>query len=146
MKKNTFMRVASALLVAVLLTTCAIAGTFARYTTEVSSSDAARVAKWGFGTATIEFEDLFDSEYTNVKTGSDDMAIIAPGTSGSVSFQFVQTGTPEVAYTFVVSTAGSECHEEIQANTNIVWSLDGEACASWTDLLAKIEALDGDKT
>ena len=46
MKKNTMMRVASALLVAVLLSTCAISGTFAKYVTTASGSDTARVAKW----------------------------------------------------------------------------------------------------
>ena len=61
MKKNTFMRVASALLVAVLLTTCAIAGTFAKYTTEVSSEDSARVAYWGFQrTNSIDIKDLLN--------------------------------------------------------------------------------------
>ena len=146
MKKNVMMRVASALLVAVLMTTCAISGTFAKYTTEASGNDSARVAKWGFGTATIDFENLFNKQYTDVANGTDEMAIIAPGTSGEVSFQFVKTGTPEVAYSFVVSTAGSSCAAQIQDNTNIKWSLDGEACANWTELLAKIEALDGDKT
>ena len=146
MKKNVMMRVASALLVAVLMTTCAISGTFAKYTTSVTSNDSARVAKWGFGTATIEFENLFDKAYTNVTAGSDEMAIIAPGTSGEVSFKFEKTAAPEVAYTFVVSTEGSACAAQIQANTNITWSLDGVACANWTDLLAKIEALDGDTT
>ena len=47
MKKNKIMRIASVLLVAVLMSTCAISGTFAKYVTEGSSDDTARVAKWG---------------------------------------------------------------------------------------------------
>ena len=49
MKKNVMMRVASALLVAVLMTTCAISGTFAKYTSSKTDSDSARVAVWGLG-------------------------------------------------------------------------------------------------
>ena len=47
MRKNKMMRLASSLLVAVLITTSAISGTFAKYTTQDSASDSARVAKWG---------------------------------------------------------------------------------------------------
>ena len=154
MKKNTFMRVASALLVAVLLTTCAIAGTFAKYTTEVSSNDAARVAKWGFGSTSIDLEDLFSATYTNVAAGSNDMAIIAPGTSGSASFEFEFDGTaPEVAYTFEVSTDDSDCDALIQGNTSIKWALttsptapatDDAEWGTWTALLTEINGLTED--
>ena len=43
MKKNVMMRVASALLVAVLLSTCTISGTFAKYVTTSSGNDNAEV-------------------------------------------------------------------------------------------------------
>ena len=56
MKKNRMMRVASALLVAVLLTTCAISGTFAKYVTTESGSDFARVAKWGVNVEAESFD------------------------------------------------------------------------------------------
>ena len=46
MKKNKMMRLASGLLVAVLLTTSMISGTFAKYVTTESGSDSTRVAKW----------------------------------------------------------------------------------------------------
>lgn len=102
MKKNTFMRVASALLVAVLLTTCAIAGTFAKYTTSANSTDSARVAKFGVVVA-ADFGDLFVEEYetTNAWSGDDgvsvkaDTGVVAPGTNGSLA-DFTVTGTPEV--------------------------------------------------
>ena len=147
MKKNRMMRLASVLLVCVLLTTSVISGTFAKYVTEVSSSDSARVAKWGFNTASINFEDLFAASYTNVAEGSDDLAIIAPGTEGEVSFQFVNTLSegPEVAYTFKVDTAGSSCADDIQKNANIQWKLDDGEWGTWSNLIAAIEALDGDK-
>ena len=153
MKKNTFMRVASALLVAVLLTTCAIAGTFAKYTTEVSSEDSARVAYWGFQrTNTMDITGLFSKAYDT--TVGADVDVIAPGTSGSTTFQFKYDETngnaPEVAYTFEVkvdATIGAS----IEANPNILWSLDGVEFthdadnSSWDKLIAAIEALDGNR-
>ena len=46
MRKNKMMRAASALMVAVLLTTCTISGTFAKYVTTAEGKDTARVAKF----------------------------------------------------------------------------------------------------
>lgn len=61
MKKNVMMRVASFLLVAVLISTSAISGTYAKYVTEGSGTDSARVAKWG---VVIEAEStMFSQEY-----------------------------------------------------------------------------------
>ena len=95
MKKNTMMRVASALLVAVLMTTCAISGTFAKYISTGTGYDTARVAEWNIKLEGEAMEDTFtfdlfntvkdsngtDNE-TDVKTGENE-TIIAPGTSGS---------------------------------------------------------------
>ena len=101
MKKNVMMRVASALLVAVLMTTCAISGTFAKYTTTDSASDSARVAKWGFSTDSITIDNLFAKSYDDVNASVDD---VAPGTSNSVAVSFAPAGgAPEVAYTFTVT-------------------------------------------
>ena len=44
MKKNKAMRLASALMVLTLLTTCVISSTFAKYTTSANGEDSARVA------------------------------------------------------------------------------------------------------
>ena len=149
--KNKMMRAASVLMVAVLLSTCAISGTFAKYVTQVSSSDAARVAKWGFNTASINFEDLFAASYDNVKAGTNEEAIIAPGTSGKTSFTFqlIAGVTPEVSYSFMVSTQGSS--NGTTGNTNIKWRLtnsetaptDWAATDTWDKLIADIQALDG---
>ena len=123
MMKNKMMRLASVLLVAVLLSTCAISGTFAKYVNTSSGNDTARVAKWGFkNEATISFENLFASSYQNVKSGNDEMAIIAPGTSGFTSFAFkLETGisAPEVAYSFTVGTGNST--NATASNSNITW-------------------------
>ena len=46
MKKNKRMRTASGLMIAALLTTSMISGTFAKYTTADAAQDSARAAKW----------------------------------------------------------------------------------------------------
>ena len=47
MKKNKMMRLASVLLIAVMISTSAISGTYAKYVTEGAAQDDARVAHWG---------------------------------------------------------------------------------------------------
>ena len=104
MKKNKMMRIASVLLVAVLVSTCAISGTFAKYVSSGSAQDSARVAKWG-----VRFDitsDLFADSYEYHDTTGGYKAdysvkssdkVVAPGTSGD-AYTFTTTGTPEVSY------------------------------------------------
>lgn len=96
MKKNKMMRVASALLVAVLLTTCAISGTFAKYTTTGTGSDSARVAKWGVvvNVTGTTFANQYDATATAKSVVSTEK-VVAPGTSGNMVAATI-TGTPEV--------------------------------------------------
>lgn len=102
MKKNIMMRVASTLLIAVLLTTCAIAGTFAKYVTSETGSDSARVAK--FGVKITANGQMFKETYQGIETGwtsastvnSESGKVVAPGTSGEM-VKMTLTGTPEVA-------------------------------------------------
>ena len=103
MKKNAMLKIAAVLLVAVLLTTCAISSTFAKY---VSGADdfnrVARVAKWGVTSVTTTSGNLFDKSYV---TGDNkaiidtqaDLYLLAPGTSGSIVITNNLTGTPEVS-------------------------------------------------
>lgn len=112
MKKNKMMRIASVLLVAVLLSTSVISGTFAKYTTSDSAKDSARVAKWGV-TVKVEGDNAFAEEYTqkgsqdansvvsSVKTttgtnAKEGESVVAPGTSGTLTTVKIE-GTPEVA-------------------------------------------------
>lgn len=104
MKKNKMMRVASALLVAVLLTTSVISGTYAKYVTTNSGSDTAQVAKFGVVINVNDDLGLFDTAYAKedsaysgtLSVKSETTAqLVAPGTKGSMSFNI--TGMPEVA-------------------------------------------------
>lgn len=104
MKKNMMMRMASLLLIAVLMSTCAISGTFAKYVTSDTGSDTARVAKFG-----VEIDpkgNLFLTEYGKTDMGyvkgantvitSDTSKVIAPGTNHELD-KVVLAGAPEVA-------------------------------------------------
>ena len=150
MKKNRMMRTAAVLLVAVLLTTSVISGTFAKYTTSASSEDSARVANWGFErTNSMDLTNLFLGSYTNVASNNGD-DVIAPGTEGSTTFSFAYDGAngtkgPEVAYTFEVKVEAS-CAEAILANKNILWQLDDKGYGSWNEMIADITALSGSTT
>lgn len=95
--RNKIMRVASALLVAVLMSTCAISGTFAKYTTGATGSDSARVAMWG-----VEITangDTFSTSYDNTVVSSGSVSnisdLVAPGTSGDM-VEMTLSGAPEV--------------------------------------------------
>ena len=105
MKKSKTMRVASGLLVLTLLSTCMVAGTFAKYTTSADGSDTARVAKFGV-TVTANSDTMFEKKYatddTAAKQASIDNSVtatenvIAPGTKGEMT-KVALSGTPEVA-------------------------------------------------
>lgn len=103
MKKNKMMRVASALLVAVLLTTCAISGTFAKYVTEATGTDTARVAKWGVQITAngTTFAKTYNTDDTAVvgtiaKSVVSADKVLAPGTEGTM-VAMTMIGVPEVA-------------------------------------------------
>ena len=106
MKKNKFLRLASVMLMLCLITTCAISGTFAKYTTNGTATDSARVAKWGVSvTGNFVTADTFAQEYDSDETGVGAYTeltvdasenVFAPGTSGTLA-DIEITGNPEVA-------------------------------------------------
>ena len=110
MKKNAMLKVAAVVLVAVLLTTCAISSTFAKYVTEdvTKSSATARVAKWGVEVNTealATLDTLFVKEYNsdnNDAGGATEVIsltdkVVAPGTYNKIIIASTATGTPEVS-------------------------------------------------
>ena len=112
MKKNAMLKIAAILMVAVLLTTCAISSTFAKYVTSDTTGDAARVAKFGVSVNT-NLTDFFNNvAYDSGKVLSDTTSggsyeiveddtieitdVVAPGTMLSTAVNSVVTGQPEV--------------------------------------------------
>ena len=109
-KKNVLMRSAGLLLVLVLVTSCFVGSTFAKYTVNGTGKDTARVAKFGV-TVTAEgtmFAQEYDTDDENVKgtisksvvstTNADGKKdkVVAPGTKGNMS-SIALAGKPEVA-------------------------------------------------
>lgn len=104
-KKNVLMRSAGLLLVLVLVTSCFVGSTFAKYTVGGRGDDTARVAKFGV-TLNAGAGEMFSKTYAktddsftlseNTVVSSDESKLVAPGTSGSMA-EFGMTGTPEVA-------------------------------------------------
>lgn len=104
------MRAASGLLVATLLTTSVISGTFAKYVTTNSGTDSAKVAKFGVTINVADDMGLFKTTYTkddqsatsaNTVVSATTDRKIAPGTKGSMQFSI--EGTPEVATQLTVA-------------------------------------------
>ena len=108
MKKNRMMRLASILLVCVLLSTSVISGTFAKYTSDVTVTDTAKVAKWdikldgGPFTKATTF-DFMETWTNSVNTGGQSVKanLLAPGTNGS--FTLDVTNNSEVDARFKVN-------------------------------------------
>lgn len=105
MKKNTMFRIGAVLLVAVLITTCAISGTFAKYLTTAKVQENARVAEFGVEITATNTDELFKAEYAtddNTFSGTysvdsaDGDHVVAPGTKGE-AIGFSIAGAPEVA-------------------------------------------------
>jgi hypothetical protein len=113
MRKNKMLRLASGLLVATLLSTSVISGTFAKYVTNGSANDTAVVAKWGV--VITGSGSLYGKYYLNnsITDGGDaptadataaNLSVsysgsgkgIAPGTKSDSGLSFAINGTPEV--------------------------------------------------
>lgn len=104
MKKNIAMRVAALLFILTMISTCAFATTFAKYTTSESATDSARVAKWGVNVV-VENYDVFNTDYDSTTNptvssvtveGQTRKNVVAPGTNGNLTCISI-TGTPEVS-------------------------------------------------
>ena len=116
MKRNIMMRIASILLVAVLMTTGAVSGTFAKYTSQATASDSVTVAKWAFKVGTTDIATTKNFSFNLFTTINDTgntadetdvvNAKIAPGTAGS--FQFSLQNISEVTAKYTITLAQTQ--------------------------------------
>lgn len=109
MKNNKMMCAASGLMIAALLTTGMISGTFAKYITQDELNDSARVAKWGvnLGISGNLYGEAYDGTnntiVTNgstatVQSSSAGEKVVAPGTKNANSgLHITLNGKPEVS-------------------------------------------------
>ena len=148
MKKNKMMRIASFLLVAVLMSTCAISGTFAKYVTADTATDSARVAKWGVTVTTTGtlFADAYkdipvtysatDRDGTiTVRAATESANVVAPGTKNETGMKFVLTGTlsdfSRDEASKIIEKLGGETVSSVSKKTDVV--LAGESAGSKLD-------------
>lgn len=156
MKKNIMLRLSAVLLVAVLLTTCVISGTWAKYTTSDSADDSANVAKWGV-TVTVTGDEAFGEKYddnisgtgTKVVSAASGTNVLAPGTKGNLGSVTI-AGTPEVMVTVVVgldvTLTGWEadgsyyCPLKVSAGDTTLYGLDYDSAAAFETAIEDLVA------
>ena len=103
LKNNRTMRAAVLLLALVLITSCFVGGTFAKYVTSGDAGDNARVAKWGVTVTAHGTGDVFAKEYDaiagqdNTVVAGGEYKVIAPGTKKDDAALVSLSGKPEVA-------------------------------------------------
>lgn len=161
-KKATFLGI---LLLAVVVSSYSVSGTYAKYISKIELADEARVAKWEIGMDDTEMKELslFKSSYTFDEDGivvtalkedgsaDEDTNVVAPGTHGQ--YTFALTGTLETAFTLDVNAtvvdnvklaAGTYTDsngEEVEVTEDyapIQYSLDN---ATWMDAQGLQDAL-----
>ncbi len=138
MGKNALFRIAAALLVITLITSCFVSRTFAIYSSSVTKNVSANIDKWMF---TVNDKDISKETFTfslfdESAAGKD---VIAPGTSGD--FELVLNNVSDIPANYNVSF-------DIQNNgVPIEFSLDN---GSYLDNIAEqsgvLAALNGTRT
>lgn len=102
-KKNRTLRAAVLMLALVLITSCFVGGTFAKYVTSGEAGDNARVAKWGVSITAHATGDIFAKEYDaiagqdNTVIAGGEYKVIAPGTKKDNAALVTLSGQPEVS-------------------------------------------------
>lgn len=152
MKKNYVMRIAAVLLVLVLLSTCVVSGTFAKYVTAGNASDSATIAKWGVkveanDSTVATVKEVGGADEAQVKSATPKV-ILAPGTEVAKLADFTISGTPEVAVNvsyaanlvladWTLDGGAYYCPLEINVNGTV---LVGKDYTSMADFEAAVEA------
>lgn len=149
MKKNKVLLLGIITVFVAIFSLTLVSGTWAKYTSTVSGTDTAKVAKWAWkvhdadltlGTTTGSFEfKLFDTVLdtangntdTDVKTGTG-TPIIAPGTKGS--FELEVTNASEVNGTLKVEL------EQRDATVPLKFSTNGTDYVSLAELNTSLES------
>lgn len=119
-KKHWTLRAAGLLFALVLITSCFVGGTFAKYVTTGGGHETARVAKFGV-TMSVANDKAFKQKYTKDDTTVPDSAqinysvessgpenLVAPGTKGSNFVVLSIKGTPEVAVNVKIAAEGHD--------------------------------------
>lgn len=117
-KKHWTLRAAGLLFALVLITSCFVGGTFAKYVTTGGGHESARVAKFGV-TMSVANDKAFKQNYTTDDTpisatisnsveSSGPENLVAPGTKGSNFVVLSISGEPEVAVNVKIEASGTD--------------------------------------
>ena len=148
MKKNRLFVLGIITMFVAILSLTLVSGTMARYTSTVSGSDDARVAKWAWVVGDEEIKNaatkkvtfgLFES-YTDANVdydGTGDETVIAPGTSSQFQFKIQNASEVNAEYTIVLSATETK-------DIPIEYSLTGND-ADWVSDIAALNTQLKDK-
>ena len=132
---NKKMSILGVLLMAVVVTSYSVSGTYAKYVSSVSVADEARVAKWQIGLSedSMKNMDLFQNSYNYGSNGVvvkalDDARLVAPGTKGQ--YTFALTGIIETNYTIDVAIV-----DENTGNTVVLTEQELDPTATTNELV-----------
>lgn len=104
MKKSIFGKIGAAAVVLTLVTGSLVGGTFAKYTSTVSGTGTAQVAKWAIAmreadkSLSNDFNITLQNENSAAKTQEN---VIAPGSSGQINLTIDGTDT-QVSFTYSI--------------------------------------------
>lgn len=137
MKRNKLFILGICTVMVALVSLSLVSGTWARYTSTVSGSDTATVAKWNwtYNGGTLKTGEaltfgLFDTIVDTVDSATDedvDAGLIAPGTKGQFKLSFTNASEVNAKYTVTFSSS-----EEVAP---IVYSVNG---TDWVGTIAEL--------
>ena len=116
-KKHWTLRAAGLLFALVLITSCFVGGTFAKYVKSVSGTQLARVARFGVEITAADntaFKTTYATDTADASVGvnsvisSDGLKVVAPGTGENDTVTLSITGTPEVAVHVELAMTGMD--------------------------------------
>lgn len=142
-KKHWTLRAAGLLFALVLITSCFVGGTFAKYVTTGDGHESARVAKFGV-TMSVANDTAFKKTYatdnssvsttiTNSVDSNGHENLVAPGTKGSNFVVLSISGKPEVAVNVKIEASGTDVFLNAGEYPDLTTAADGDKFKLTTD-------------
>lgn len=144
-KKHWTLRAAGLLFALVLITSCFVGGTFAKYVTTGSGHESARVAKFGVTMSVANdkaFKQTYDTDNDSISgtisksveySGNGDENLVAPGTKGSEPVVLSIKGTPEVAVNVKIAAEGHDVFLKAGEYLDLTTAADSDEFTLATD-------------
>lgn len=142
-KKHWTLRAAGLLFALVLITSCFVGGTFAKYVTSGYGHESARVTKFGV-TMSVATDTAFKKTYatdnspvsttiTNSVDSSGSENLVAPGTKGSDFVVLSISGKPEVAVNVKIAAEGHDVFLKAGEYLDLTTAADSDKFTLATD-------------